>query len=83
MKDLRGEMKAEYYEKNKHNRTELVKNKHLRVPPDQWLKLISYWDHDKTKRRSTTNRNNKKNQTMPHSAGRKSFACIRAERVLW
>lgn len=49
MKDFRGELKAEYYEPNKHNRSNLVTNKPDRVPSDQWLKLLSYWDQEKTK----------------------------------
>ncbi|KAK9755843.1 hypothetical protein RND81_01G054700 [Saponaria officinalis] len=42
VKDFIGELKATYYEPNKHNRTSLVNAKPPRVPRDQWLKLLSY-----------------------------------------
>lgn len=56
-----------------------MQQKHPRVPEDQWLKLISIWDNEKHKKRASTNRNNQKNQIMPHCSGRKSFARRRAE----
>ncbi|KAK9705286.1 hypothetical protein RND81_07G045200, partial [Saponaria officinalis] len=40
VKDFRGELKA---------RTSLVNANPPRVPRDQWLKLLSYWDQDKIK----------------------------------
>ncbi|KAK9756810.1 hypothetical protein RND81_01G122300 [Saponaria officinalis] len=82
VKDFRGELKATYYEPNKHNRTSLVNAKPPRVPRDQCLKLLSNWDHDKTKRRATINRNNQKNQNMPHCAGRQSIAQLRAKKTI-
>ncbi|KAH9616139.1 hypothetical protein KSS87_014649 [Heliosperma pusillum] len=82
VKDFRGELKAMYYEPNKHNRSNLVNAKPPRVPKDQWLKLISYWDQDKTKRRATIKRINQKNQNMPHCAGRRSFAQLRADKTI-
>ncbi|KAK9740530.1 hypothetical protein RND81_03G042100 [Saponaria officinalis] len=54
VKDFRGELKATYYEPNKHNRAALVNAKPPRVPRDQWLKLLSYWVQDKTKVYSLT-----------------------------
>ncbi|XP_021745301.1 uncharacterized protein LOC110711233 [Chenopodium quinoa] len=82
VKDFRGELKAEYYEPNKHNRNLLVENKPGRVPIEQWLKLITYWEQDKTKRRATMNKNNQLKQKMPHCSGRKSFARRRAEKTI-
>ncbi|KAK9732783.1 hypothetical protein RND81_04G021800 [Saponaria officinalis] len=83
VKDFRGELKATYYEPNKHNRTSLENAKPPWVPRDQYfLILFCILTTGNVQRRSTINRINQKNQNMPHCAGRQSFAQLRTKKTI-
>ncbi|VFQ95815.1 unnamed protein product [Cuscuta campestris] len=44
------------------------------VDPEEWKWLVTYWDREKFRRRSETNKNNQKSQTMFSKVGTKSIA---------
>ncbi|PQQ09276.1 uncharacterized protein Pyn_01948 [Prunus yedoensis var. nudiflora] len=52
-----------------------------RVHPDQWRKLVNHWDEDPAKKRSETNKKNRKNLKMSHTTGTTTFAQLRHEYV--
>ncbi|XP_019239110.1 PREDICTED: uncharacterized protein LOC109219136 [Nicotiana attenuata] len=80
-KDYKCDLKGEYMPKYK-TKDALLKNKPSRIPRDQRSDLVSYWLSDKAKRRTQVNRNNRANQTMPHTGGSKSIATLMDEQEM-
>ncbi|MED6176479.1 hypothetical protein PIB30_088560 [Stylosanthes scabra] len=60
------------------NYDDMVKNRPLRVPEDQFVKLLLYWGHPTIQERSQRNKNNRKRQKFPHRMGPVNFARVRA-----
>ncbi|MED6222313.1 hypothetical protein PIB30_063170 [Stylosanthes scabra] len=56
------------------NYDDMVKNRPLRVPEDQFVKLLLYWGHPTIQERSQRNKNNRKQQKFPHRMGPVNFA---------
>ncbi|KAM3281696.1 hypothetical protein P3S67_027342 [Capsicum chacoense] len=79
-RDYKCYLKSEYIPKYK-TKDALLKNRPSRIPRDQWSGLVSYWLSEKSKRRTQTDRNNRRKQKMPHMGGSKSIATLMVEKT--
>ncbi|MED6153287.1 hypothetical protein PIB30_100396 [Stylosanthes scabra] len=57
----------------------MLKNRPLRVPEDQFIKLILYWSHPTIQAICQRNKKNKGQQKFPHRMGPVNIARVRAE----
>ncbi|MED6212186.1 hypothetical protein PIB30_080790 [Stylosanthes scabra] len=76
-KRFKSKLKQKHFEPY-DNYDDMVKNRPLRVPEDQFVKLLLYWGHPTIQERSQRNKNNRKQQKFPHRMGPVNFERVRA-----
>ncbi|MED6215292.1 hypothetical protein PIB30_112114, partial [Stylosanthes scabra] len=77
-KRFKGKLKHNHFEPY-DNFEDMLKNRPLRVPEDQFIKLILYWSHPTIQAICQRNKKNKGQQKFPHRMGPVNFARVRAE----
>ncbi|KAK9158314.1 hypothetical protein Scep_004888 [Stephania cephalantha] len=69
-----------HYEKHKDDEDILTRVPDKRVQDEQWSILVRYWNEVEVKRIAKTNAENRKQKTICHRTGCKSFANVRHKR---
>ncbi|MQL86188.1 hypothetical protein Taro_018719 [Colocasia esculenta] len=76
-RNFKAYLKKKYYDGNAGKDCLVIDDK--RVDPAHWQELVHFWDSEKGKLRSSTNKANRSKLYGVHTAGSKSFAMLREE----
>nr|XP_016457726.1 PREDICTED: uncharacterized protein LOC107781523 isoform X3 [Nicotiana tabacum] len=74
----KSQLKKDYYDGYPNDEVRKARRPDY-IPEYQFKELLKYWSSDKLKRSSEINKENRKKQQDPHTAGKTSFALIRNE----